>query len=405
MLPCKGLSWRRTHPSGPRSGPPAERDAPPVGPLVLVIPSLLYGLRYWEAILDALEHWGVEARVITHAMPSYAHPRVELIPEGVWHARVREALWRHGVYWVHPRLARFLGSTAPTAVVSVEYGLATLWAGLAGKRWGFPVFIFHEHVRPEPRFARRLKRRWCRALASLAAGVIANTPQAAAQARECYGIPADRVRTTWVLVPPRPVGNLPEGPPSDVVFRVGFLGRLVPSKGVDTLLAAVAEAASTGAALSLSIAGDGPARPALERLAHRLGIQDFTSFAGAIPYEGIFPFLRSLDVLVLPTRGDYRAMVVLEALAAGVPVISSTADGNSISTVRDGVNGFVVSPDDPHSLADRLRRLATDRELLNQLKQGASATAIPTPDHAAIGLLGVLGLQPLSRGTNGGMVP
>jgi glycosyltransferase involved in cell wall biosynthesis len=122
---------------------------------------------------------------------------------------------------------------------------------------------------------------------------------------------------------------------------------------------------------------------ALRRLSGALGIDEVVRFCGPVPYDRVGAFLGECDVLVLPTRFDYRAVVVLEALACGVPVITTTADGNAGTTVRDGVNGYVVPPEDPEALADRLAQLAADRALVRRLAAGAAATPIPTPEQAA----------------------
>ncbi|GIV00422.1 MAG: hypothetical protein KatS3mg014_2037 [Actinomycetota bacterium] len=186
---------------------------------------------------------------------------------------------------------------------------------------------------------------------------------------------------------------------------MGFLGQLIPRKGVDVLLAAVARALASGTPVEVTIVGDGPERRALEELSRSLGIDDRIRFVGAVRYEEVGRYLREMDVLVLPTRYDYRAMVVLEALAAGIPVITTTADGNSTSTVVDGENGFVVPPDDPDALAQRLALLATDPTALGRVRQGASGTRIPTPAEAAEALVSLLGIGPRPVVSGGGERP
>jgi glycosyltransferase involved in cell wall biosynthesis len=106
---------------------------------------------------------------------------------------------------------------------------------------------------------------------------------------------------------------------------IGWAGRFVPEKGLDTLLHAVARLTSPW---QLQLAGDGPARPDLEKLAHDLGIRDRVQFLGAMASSRMPDFLRQLDVLVLPSRTrpnwqEQFGRILIEAMACEVAVIGS----------------------------------------------------------------------------------
>ncbi len=128
--------------------------------------------------------------------------------------------------------------------------------------------------------------------------------------------------------------------------RLLFLGRLVAIKGVDVLLDAFAELPRRSS-LELIIAGDGPERGALEARAERLGLSDTVRFVGEVRGAGRDHFLANSDLMVVPSReledGRTEGMpvVVLEAIAAGTPVIVSATGGmvelpDSVPRVRPG---------------------------------------------------------------------
>jgi glycosyltransferase involved in cell wall biosynthesis len=85
--------------------------------------------------------------------------------------------------------------------------------------------------------------------------------------------------------------------------------------------------------------------------------------------------LNSSDVLLYPTQADNLSLTCLNALACGLPVISSKVGGQP-EAIRDGVNGFLCTPGDYQQFMERVAQLASDSELLKQLSRGARRTAI-----------------------------
>jgi len=156
-------------------------------------------------------------------------------------------------------------------------------------------------------------------------------------------------------------------PPGRSVLTVG---RLIPDKGVDTVIDAVA---ATGG--RLVIAGDGPERARLEHLARRQGVEAcFTGFVGRERLDALY---RDASVLVLAARGgEGLPNVVLEAFAHGRPVVATPVAGVP-DLVVDGVNGLLVPADEPHALRDALVRLARDPELAVRLGEAGRRTAEP----------------------------
>jgi glycosyltransferase involved in cell wall biosynthesis len=154
-------------------------------------------------------------------------------------------------------------------------------------------------------------------------------------------------------------------------FTIAFVGRLVPEKGLDTLIDAVELLArsSTPLPVKLMIIGDGPYRSDIAQHAAQLG--DTVQFTAALPPQQIAPQLRQIDALVLPSRTtpvwkEQFGRVLIEAMACGVPVVGSNS--GAIPEVI-GEAGLIFSEGDANALADSLHRLIASPELRADLAQ------------------------------------
>ena len=125
------------------------------------------------------------------------------------------------------------------------------------------------------------------------------------------------------------------------------LGRFVPKKGFDVLLRAAAQSAGQGATFRLEIGGDGPERKALQSLAGRLGIADRVRFCGWV--DDVAAFLADADLFVLPSRIEPFGIVVLEAMACGVPIVATRVSGPL--EILDESTALLVPSDDPAAMA------------------------------------------------------
>jgi glycosyltransferase involved in cell wall biosynthesis len=147
----------------------------------------------------------------------------------------------------------------------------------------------------------------------------------------------------------------PEGAPLIV-----SAGRLTDQKGMDVLVAAAALIPEA----RFAVAGEGPERAGLEAAAHALGVGDRIRFLGR---RGDVPrLLATSDAFALPSRWEGSSLAVLEAMAAGTPVVS-TAIGGTTELVVDGDSGLLVPPGDPHALASALRAVIADPALASKL--------------------------------------
>lgn len=155
---------------------------------------------------------------------------------------------------------------------------------------------------------------------------------------------------------------------------VGVASRLVPHKGHDTLFRAAARLGDS-VPLRVLVAGDGPLRKPLQRLAFELGLEDRVRFLGFL--EDVRPLLHACDVFCMPTSAVLRegfGLAALEAQAAGVPaVVTRTASLPEV--VAHGETGLLVSPDSAEELAGALRVLARDPALRARLGETAARRA------------------------------
>ena len=154
-------------------------------------------------------------------------------------------------------------------------------------------------------------------------------------------------------------------------LRIAFLGRLDPTKGPDLLIRAVR--GLTGAPLKLHlygvVQGEG-GRQYEEALRDLAGDDPRIEFRPPVPASQVIPLLRAYDVLAVPSRWlETGPLVVLEAFAAGVPVLGARLGGIA-EWVEDEENGLLVEPDSVESWRQALERLVRDRTLLERLRAG-----------------------------------
>ncbi|MCX7600103.1 MAG: glycosyltransferase family 4 protein [Armatimonadetes bacterium] len=141
-------------------------------------------------------------------------------------------------------------------------------------------------------------------------------------------------------------------------------------KGQVDLIRAWREVVREFPAGRLLIVGDGKFRDKLPRLAQRLGVRDSVAFTGFRP--DVLRLLSVSHILACPSRSETLCLSVLEAMAAGVPVVSTRVWG-PVDYIEDGVNGLLVPVGAWRELARGIKRLASDRELARRLSEAARA--------------------------------
>jgi glycosyltransferase involved in cell wall biosynthesis len=211
-----------------------------------------------------------------------------------------------------------------------------------------------------------------------AAAVLATSPNFAAHSPYLQRV-ADRV----VIVPlgidtdrfsPRPAADVPApaGP-----LTLLYVGQLRHYKGVADLLHALS-LIPLPKRPRLLLSGNGPMRAEWEALSQALNLQAHATFLGNVPEADLPAMYRSADLFVLPStsRAESFGMVLVEAMASGLPCLTTEiASGNSY-VVQDGQTGLVVAPRSPEALAQALTRLIEDPALRARMGQAGRARAL-----------------------------
>ena len=186
-------------------------------------------------------------------------------------------------------------------------------------------------------------------------------------------VPLFQVRQLALLPNPLPMPIVPAavGSAGD---RQGFVtvARLVPQKGIDVLICALAQTTGAARNWTLTLVGDGPEREALERQVLQAGLQEKVHFLGfrSDPQS----FLLQAGVFVLPSRMEGMPNALLEAMAAGLAVVVTDASPGPLEVVVNGVSGLVVPSDEPSAMADALDHLAADPGLRERMGAAARDT-------------------------------
>jgi len=161
---------------------------------------------------------------------------------------------------------------------------------------------------------------------------------------------------------------------------IGALGRLVHKKGFCDLVDAIKLVRLSHPDILCVIGGQGDLAETLRAQARALGLEDRVLLPGAIPWEQAPDFYAMCDAVAVPSvvdrwgNVDGLPLVLLEAMSSGRPVIATAVAGNTDAVV-DGVNGLLIPPAAPESLADALNRVLDDTELACELGENARRAA------------------------------
>jgi glycogen synthase len=157
-------------------------------------------------------------------------------------------------------------------------------------------------------------------------------------------------------------------------WRLLYVGRIDPDKGIDLAVASLAELPSQ-AVLTIAGAGDATYEAQLSDQAESLGVRDRVSFLGAVEADALPALYADADAVLFPIRWDEPwGLVPLEAMGVGRPVVA-VSKGGAASYLRDGENSLLIPPEDPGALAAAVRRLGADVDLRARLSAGGARTA------------------------------
>lgn len=239
-----------------------------------------------------------------------------------------------------------------------------------------PRIIIHWHSDIVGKgFLGRLVRPFERSMLKRADAIICTSPPYAGHSGALASW-RDKVRCVPIGLPdPSPEGTVPLPEPFRS-FRAGkrlifSAGRLVPYKGFRFLIEAMAH---LPADVSLVIAGEGPLGEELRSLASDLGVQDRVLFAGRVSDLEMDALFRHADLFCLPSieRSEAFGVVLVEAMARGIPLVATRIPGSGVSWVNEqGVSGLNVEPGQGRALASACSEILSDAGLRSRLAAGA----------------------------------
>jgi glycosyltransferase involved in cell wall biosynthesis len=261
---------------------------------------------------------------------------------------------------------RVLASIRPdiyqASLTSVFTGEYTLLAAMS-VRGVAAIAVEHSPRAVQPT---RMRRRLKRFVSSRLAAHVTVSDGAARLIEHEIGLRRGSMLTIHNGVPDVP---LPSPPPRGPEPVIGTIARLVPEKGLDVLCRALVDVPGA----QLVIAGSGPEEPAIRALVAELGIAGRVDLLGWVdrPRE----LLPSFDVFALSSRVEGFALVIVEAMLAGLPVVA-TRVGGVPEAVVDGETGLLAEPGDPASLAAALNATLRHPELRRRIGEGGRARAL-----------------------------
>lgn len=242
------------------------------------------------------------------------------------------------------------------------------------RRLGVPLFASFPHRERPQRLADRLtlagrfgiERRFLR----LTEGVFAGSSTAREVLVQEYGLNAARVHVVPLAVDgarfrppdaPRPADPARDRPSG---IRLLYAGPLIRRKDIRTLVAALPALRERRIPFKLTLVGEGPEVPALRALADSLGVLDRVEFRGFVSEDRLVEAYRESDIFVFPSLLEGFGLVLVEAMACGLPVVTTGIP--PMSEVVGGA-GLLVAPSDPAAFGEALTRLSCEHDLRQSL--------------------------------------
>ena len=179
----------------------------------------------------------------------------------------------------------------------------------------------------------------------------------------------EKIITACYLTSSQGIKDVKNTPQKEISKKITllFVGRLIKSKGVHLILEAIRLLSeSSKNKLSIKVVGDGPELANLEKVTELYGLSEIVTYYGRRPYDELVKFFSESDIFIFPTLGDYRALVGFEALSAGLPIIGSIFDGASDEIISEGINGFIIDPQNTEMLANKIQFFIENQNKINE---------------------------------------
>ncbi len=245
-----------------------------------------------------------------------------------------------------------LSAIGPELVIAMEYNPTILRAVHWCQKKKVPFISWTDGTLWSERGIGKVQRMSRSYIIKRAAAFVASST-ASKEAQIAYGADPDKCFVSYLTVDIRKYLAKKETYGSRQLL---YVGSLIQRKGLDLLMPALA---MTDPGITLAIAGEGPERECLKEQIRSLGLQERVTFLGYVEGEPLRELYRTSDAFILPTREDCFGLVILEAMCASLPVISSKYADGARDLIRDGENGYIVDPEDADALAQAVTRCFT----------------------------------------------
>lgn len=262
-------------------------------------------------------------------------------------------------------------------VVNTHMFTAMAWGSVAARMARVPVVTFTQHT--ELDVSERIAQ-----LATAGIAELIDVHMGCGEAATAYLRASLNTRRNHIVTLDNglPLAGRPVSAVAGEPLKLGCVGRMEAVKGQRYLLEALALLRDRGTTLTLELMGDGSLRQDLEQRTERLGLRDQVTFAGMV--RDVPQRLAGCDVFVQPSLSEAMPVAIMEAAAAGLPLVVTEAGGGP-DVLRAGAGGRVVPPGDAVALADALGELAAlPRAELQALGQASRETAMARYDIAQV---------------------
>ena len=263
-------------------------------------------------------------------------------------------------YYLSLGVFKTLNSISPDAVIVCEYNMISIQAFLFCKIKKKKVISMTDGTLNAEKNFGKLRKSLRRLMIPRADMCIASSTKSK-ELQMHYGAKEDRIIIAYLTVD---IGYFRFKREEYHSNKLLFIGSLIERKGIDLLLKALS---LVNKDYTLTIVGDGEEKSRLVDYVEQNGMKEFVEFVPFKQKEKLSEIYNTHDIFVLPTREDCFGLVINEAMAASMPVISSCYADGTYDLVIDGENGYIVNPYDSVKFANTIEKLIENDELVEKM--------------------------------------
>lgn len=259
-------------------------------------------------------------------------------------------------------VGKTLKKIAPDVVVASEYNPTVIQALAYCKRHKVPFVSWTDGTLFSERNINFVQRYLRKLVIKNASSYIASSTKSK-EAQIAYGAAESKCHISFLTVDVEKYIQKPLGQGNGKILCVGRLENL---KGIDLLFRALTKVKND---YQLYLAGAGEAKESLMLLAKELGIENRVHFLGMLNRQELLVHYADSDLFVLPTRQDCFALVILEAMCSGLPIICSKYAEGAVDMIIEGSNGFIIDPYDEEEFSECIEKVLADEKLRQKMQK------------------------------------